>query len=149
MTSGTDAQYRAYLRTDVSIALPEAGWVNAAAATQLLGGTVHVLTAWNPDEERPGTPVNRERNRRLRRRLDEAGADRVLPAIGASPDGDHFEESFAVTGLDRPTALALGREFGQVAIFELTRADQVVVGCDGDWEFSRQHTPAERRRVPP
>lgn len=142
VTSGTEAQHSAYLRTEVSIVLPEARWVNAGEAIRLLGVRVHVLTAWNPGEERPGAPMNRERNRRLRERLDDVDADRVFPAIGASPDGHHFEESFAVTGLDRPTALALGREFGQVAIFELTQTDQIVVGCDGDWELSRSHVPA-------
>lgn len=125
-----------YLQTEVSIALPGAGWVTAAEAVEMLPTPIFVLTAWNAGPERPGLTRNRERNRRLHERLVELGA-RVFPAIGASPDGDHYEESYAATGLDRADALALGREFDQVAVFELTPSRQTVVGCEAQWNLSR------------
>jgi hypothetical protein len=124
-----------YLATEISIALPHHGWTTAAEAIAELPMPVFVLTAWNPDADRPGPTENRARNRLLRDRL----ADRmaiVHPAIGASPGGEHFEESFAVSGLGRDDALALGREFGQVAIFELTASEQTVLACDGSWTSS-------------
>jgi Protein of unknown function (DUF3293) len=95
-----------------------------------------VLTGWNAGVDRPGLGKNREKNRLLRKRLIELGA-RVYPAVGAAPDGDHYEESYAATGLGRDGAAALGREFGQVAVFELNPSRQTVVGCEAPWELSR------------
>jgi len=101
-----------------------------------LAPPVHVLTAWNPGELRPELEANRDRNHRLLDRLTTRGVE-VHPAIGASPDGDHYEESFATTGLDRTAAIDLGREFEQAAVFELTTREQIVVACEGDWGLSR------------
>ena len=70
-------------------------------------------------------------------RLTTQGVE-VHPAIGASPDGDHYEESYATTGLERTAAIDLGREFEQAAVFQLTTREQIVVGCEGDWELSRR-----------
>lgn len=125
-----------YLRTEVAIALPAVGWMSAADAMQHLTAPVHVLTAWNAGTDRPCTELNRGRNRALLDALIARGAE-VLPAIGSSPDGDHHEESYAVTGLARSTAVALASDFGQLAIFELGASTQTVVGCDGTWELSR------------
>src|SRR3954447_2068821 len=91
-----------YLRTEISVALPDEGWVAAADALDGSASPMHVLTAWNPGSERPAVTVNRLHNRLLRAWLGELGVD-VLAAIGASPEGDHFEESFATIGLDRST----------------------------------------------
>jgi hypothetical protein len=125
-----------FLRTEISIALPALGWVSAADAMTQLSPPTHVLTAWNAGADRPGADANRERNRALLARLIAEGAT-VHPAIGSSSAGDHHEESYAVSGLSRSTAIALASEFDQLAIFELTTARQTVVGCDGTWELSR------------
>jgi hypothetical protein len=131
-----DGRRLEYLRTEISIALPGRGWLSAVEAMAQLASPVHVLTAWNPGELRPELEANRDRNRRLLDRLRTQGVE-VHPAIGASPDGDHHEESYAITGLDRTTAIDLGREFEQAAIFQLAKREQIVLGCDGDWELSR------------
>jgi hypothetical protein len=131
-----EAHRELYLRTEVAIALPAVGWMSATDALQHLSAPVHVLTAWNAGTERPGTELNRERNRALLDALIAHGVE-VFPAIGSSPDGDHYEESYAVTGLARSTAVALASDFGQVAIFELGPSTQTVAGCDGTWELSR------------
>ena len=84
--------------------------------------------------------ANRQRNSELADRIVTLGGT-LYPALGASPDDDHFEESYAVIGLERSVALKLGREFAQEAIFEVTPSMQRVLACDGTWEESRLHTP--------
>ncbi|HEY1641609.1 MAG TPA: hypothetical protein VGG35_13025 [Streptosporangiaceae bacterium] len=41
--------------------------------------------------------------------------------------------SVAVCGLDRPSATALGRRYGQDAMVELTPAFRIIVDCDSGW----------------
>jgi hypothetical protein len=120
----------------VSVALPSQCWVDAAEAARVVGSTLHVITAWNPGSLRPRLEENRSRNAELLDRLRRLNCD-VYPAIGASPDGDHHEESYAVAGATMDDVLALGREFGQEAIFEITPERLTVVSCDGSWERSR------------
>jgi Protein of unknown function (DUF3293) len=125
-----------YLSTEISIALPDRGWIGALDAVATLKPPIHVLTAWNPGFRRLGLEENRGRNRRLLERL--SAQDVVIhPAVGASPDGSHYEESYAVVGLQRTVAIELGRELEQAAIFELTYTQQSVFGCDNGREVSR------------
>src|SRR5262249_40065815 len=126
----------AYLRTEVSVALPDKGWVTATEAARGAPTPLYVITAWNPGDARPDAATNRRHNRQLRARLN-AVAIEVYAALGASIDSDHFEESYAVAGLTKSEALALGREFKQAAIFEITSQVLTVLSCDGDWECSR------------
>jgi hypothetical protein len=116
----------AYLRTVVTI--------DGRPAVEMVAGlgTFWVLTAWNPGSERLSDAENAERLRALCARLDELGHT-WLPALGTSPDGTWSEQSVAVPGLDRDTALALGREFAQEAVFEVTTEILRVHGCTGDW----------------
>ena len=120
----------AYLRTVVTVE----GRPAAEAVREI--GTFWVLTAWNPGSEPFSDTENAERHRQLCARLDELGHT-WLPALGASPDGSWSEESVAVPGLDRETALALGREFGQEAVFEVTAENLRVHGCSGDRQIER------------
>ena len=131
----------AYAATVVSIALPGHGWVDAAKAVRTIGRPIHILTAWNPGKSRPGIGVNRGRNRELRIRLSFFTAE-IHCALGASPGGDHYEESYAVTGMSRADALAVGREFEQAAIFEVTADNLAIVSCDGAWERTVTHEPS-------
>ena len=119
-----------YLRTVVAVE----GRPAAKAVRDL--GPFWVLTAWNPGSEPFSDTENAERHWQLCARLDELGHT-WLPALGTSPDGSWSEESVAVPGLDRETALALGREFGQEAVFEVTAEYLRVHGCSADWQFER------------
>ena len=56
-----------------------------------------------------------------------------LPAAGSSPDGGWAEESVAVVGIDRAAARALGREFGQHAVFEVADGLLRVHACFDGW----------------
>ncbi|MBC8484329.1 MAG: DUF3293 domain-containing protein [Actinobacteria bacterium] len=122
----------AYLQTVVTVD----GRPAAEAVHDL--GPFWVLTAWNPGSERLSDAENAERHAALCARLDELGHN-WLPALGTSPDGSWSEQSVAVPGLDRDTALALGREFAQEAVFEATAEALRVHGCDGDWRVERRH----------
>jgi hypothetical protein len=102
-----------------------------------LATPVYVLTAWNPGEERSSEASNGARNIDLWETLVADGRHDVLPAVGRSPDGDHAEESWAVTRISERRARRIGREFGQWAIFKLTLDKQVVVGCDAAWFVER------------
>lgn len=126
---------RLYLRTLVSI--EEGGHlVEAAVSPMAMGQVVHVITAWNPGEARPARHENDAASRRLRQVLVDRG---LAPrrAVGADPDSDHAEESWAVSGLDDQEARAIGASFGQVAVFRISGGTQTVLACDGDWSLSR------------
>ncbi|MGY6629421.1 MAG: DUF3293 domain-containing protein [Wenzhouxiangella sp.] len=74
------------------------------------------ITAWNPFSRETSDTDNESAQQRLAARL-QAQASRVLPAEGRSRRGDwRPESSFLALGIDQPTAIALGREFGQNAI---------------------------------
>jgi hypothetical protein len=63
------------------------------------------------------------------------------PAWGHFPDGSWCERSVAIARIDRPEACALGRRYGQDAIFELVRDDVRVVRCSDDqvvWVSARE-----------
>ena len=124
-----------YLKTIVSI--EELGALVPAGDTSMIEGSVaHVITAWNPGDDRPTHDENVAANERLRVDLVERGLSPVR-AIGADPDSDHFEESWAVVGLSDESARAIGASYGQVAIFRLERGTQIVLACTEDWSLSR------------
>lgn len=74
------------------------------------------ISAVNPRSRRLSERENRRRHRRLKAWLDEAGL-RYLEGAGVDPDGDWPPEpGFLVAGLDRDSAIALGRQFDQNAV---------------------------------
>lgn len=96
----------------------------------------HVITAWNPGDERPTLEANRAADGRLRDRLESAGfAPRRV--VGADPDSEHFEESWLVVGLTDDAARSVGAEFGQVAVFRIAGGQQTVLACSESWSVSR------------
>ncbi|MBU6330499.1 MAG: DUF3293 domain-containing protein, partial [Acidobacteria bacterium] len=129
----------AFLATDVRVEI-DGEWVGAEDAAHVLSRPLFVITAWNPYSEKMSAKANAVANRELRRRLLAMDAT-VRPAIGTDPNSDWSEESFAVEGIGRKKARGLGKEFGHHAIFELTREEQIVLGCTGDWTERRLHGP--------
>lgn len=124
-----------YLRTEVSI--EEGGkLVPARDGVLVASGVVHVITAWNPGDARPSRAENDRADQILAERLENRGCIPVR-AIGADPDSDHFEESWAVVGLSDDEARAIGASFGQVAVFRLSTGVQTVLACFEDWQVSR------------
>lgn len=105
-------------------------WTGPDAVDPGLGWPVHVITAENPFEEVLQDVVNQERTAALRSVLELRGLQ-FQPVVGQSPDGAWREQSFAVAGLTRDEACALGKLFCQRAIFELDAQSLAVVAVDG------------------
>ncbi|MFF9452541.1 DUF3293 domain-containing protein [Streptomyces flaveolus] len=93
------------------------------------GAAVHVITAWNPRGRTASDDANACAHRVL---LDEVRHRGLTswPAVGGDPSGTHQEESVAVTGLSDTAARALGRHFGQDAVFAWTPRAWRVLACE-------------------
>lgn len=92
-------------------------------------GTVHLITAWNPQSSVHSPEENLRFATELKAVLD--GLDRdCWPSVGRSHEGTWSEEGWCVAGLDRPQACDLGLRFGQDAVFEITEDSVLVVWCD-------------------
>lgn len=135
-----EARRIAYLQTEITVTDPDRGPISAREAAEL-HGPLWVLTGDNPYSVRLTDKQNCHRHRELVRRLDEEGQPYLVSA-GSSPRGDWIERSVALPRTGRRRALALGREMDQNAVFKITGAAQVVVGCRGRWQRSRPHTTA-------
>jgi hypothetical protein len=99
-------------------------------------GTLHVITAWNPGDERPEREVNDSANEALRADLAQRG-HAPMRALGKDPNSDHAEESWAVAGFNDRDARELGAKYRQVAVFRITDTRQTVLGCFAEWEVGR------------
>ena len=74
------------------------------------------LTAWNPYSRAASPDFNDAANERLRARCRQGGWS-VLEGHGVYPEGGWpAESSLLVLGMDRDSAIAVGREFEQNAI---------------------------------
>ncbi len=111
-------------------------WVTSLDAGSRLGGRLHVITAWNPGDDRPTREENEKANSELLNRLSAMGLHPVR-ALGADPDSDHAEESWAVVGLSDDQVRVLGAEFGQIAVFRLAAGVLTVLACFETWKRSR------------
>jgi hypothetical protein len=123
-----------YLPTIVTVEWRGA-WRAAGAVAAALG-PLHVITAWNPGDERPSMEENGRRNALLHADLVALGLD-PHPALGSDPRSTHAESSWAVTGISDADACALGAKYGQVAVFRITADTQTVLGCFAPWSVSR------------
>jgi hypothetical protein len=110
-------------------------WRPAHEVTAKLG-TLHVLTAWNPGDERPEREVNDSANEALRADLAQRGLA-PMRALGKDPNSDHAEESWSVAGFTDHDARELGAKYRQVAVFRITATRQTVLGCFAEWEVGR------------
>ena len=124
-----------YLKTVITVQI-DGEWVTSLDAGNRLGGRWHVITAWNPGDDRPTREENEKANGELLACLSAMGLHPVR-ALGADPDSEHAEESWAVVGLSDKQARTLGAEFGQVAVFRLAGGVQTVLACFETWERSR------------
>lgn len=110
------------------------------------GRTVYVITAFNPAGKVAPKEANEVAQQRLTSKLEEIGAT-YLPAAGGNLEWTHVEPSLAVIGMSQEDARALGREFGQDAIFGWSPTTLTVLSCDTDkvhhtgWDVLRD--PAE------
>jgi hypothetical protein len=94
--------------------------------------TVHVLTAWDPGDARPGAEANRAQQAALEAELENLAPDELWDAVGVDPESGHREEGVAVRGLALDAVLDLGARYGQDAVFEWTPGGWAIVACRGD-----------------
>lgn len=132
---GDDGDAWVYLATQITITV-EGDQLTAAQAVERLGAPLHLVTAWNPGGERPSEQTNDQNNLLLKETLVKH-TNQIWLAVGRDSDSPHFEECFAFAGVDRATAIAIGEEYRQVAIFELTETLQIVLSCDNTWGVER------------
>ena len=128
-----DAQW--YLPTVVTVCV-DGVWMSGFDFCASRGVQIHVLTAWNPGDERPNIEINEAWNEQLRAEISARGLE-AIEALGSDPNSTHAEKSWAVVGMTDETAIELGRKYGQVAVFLITRARQWVLGCLTEWEVGR------------
>ena len=128
-----DAQW--YLPTLVT-ACVDGIWMSGFDFCASRGVQIHVITAWNPGDERPSSEVNDAQNNQLLVDISAMGLE-ALEALGSDPNSTHAEKSWAVIGLTDKIAIELGRKYGQVAVFRITESHQSVLGCLSEWEVSR------------
>ena len=123
-----------YLATIVTI--DDHGASRSAHEVAARLGTLHVLTAWNPGDERPAREVNDRANEALRADLARRGRA-PMRALGSDPNTPHAAASWAVAGFNDRDAHELGAKYRQVAVFRITAARQTVLGCFAEWEVGR------------
>ena len=97
-------------------------------------GAVHVMTAWDPPDERPGIEVNRRRQAALElelRTLEAATPVSTWAASGFDPATGYRDEGVAVSGMSEAAARALAARYRQEAIFSWTPREWAIVACTG------------------
>lgn len=124
-----------YLKTELRWGGPD-GVILRRSDPDLAGVVAHVITAWNPGDERPTSEVNDRADERLRLCLD-SNAHAPQRVVGSDPDSGHYEESWLVTGLTDEDARSIGARFGQVAVFRIANNVQTVLACSESWSVSR------------
>lgn len=129
-----------YLATEVTV--QENGmWMSAFDYCLKNDALIHVLTAWNPGDDRFDAAQNAERNQQLMTDLQALNCH-VLPARGSDPESDYYEDSWVAIGLSDELAIDLGRKYEQVAIFRIDSSRQRVLGCFDTWEVNRDNPMA-------
>jgi hypothetical protein len=95
-------------------------------------GPVHVMTAWDPGDQRPGVETNRRRQAALDdelRALAESAPIWTWAASGYDPATGYRDEGVAVSGLREAAARALAARYGQEAIFSWSPQEWAIVAC--------------------
>ncbi len=84
-----------------------------------------IITAWNPLGQRAGDEDNQKANASLEARLKDCQLSR-FPVTGFCQD--HSEDGFGIT-CSRDEAIALGKEFRQDAIYQISNNQVILVDC--------------------
>lgn len=106
-----------YLSTFFLAEVPSGGWPQH----------FHIITAHNPGII-VGVEINVKADEELCKELNLVGSS-CFRITGCSPDLKHQEQGWGVAGLSEERAIAIGRQYGQNAIFEVTAGVLSVIGC--------------------
>lgn len=127
------AQYRQAV-VDIELGLhvlrvtPETPGLTAGVYPGPPGSTIHVVTAFNPAGRIAPDLDNDRVQLQLVAELERRGLT-WWPASGGDPRGTHTERSAAVLGLDDQSARALGRRYGQDAVFAWDARSRRLLAC--------------------
>lgn len=140
--SSLPEKWSAYLATAIEITDQSGKLViltgSKAITTWTFDEPCWVITAWNPDGRVVTPTENADANLLLEADL-RALESRFVPATGRAVDGSpHHEDGYLVLGIDRPTALGLGRRFQQDAVFEISAELFTLITSDGAQSATRQ-----------
>ncbi|RYD60475.1 MAG: DUF3293 domain-containing protein [Verrucomicrobiaceae bacterium] len=92
-----------------------------------------VVTAWNPDGNVLSPEENELHGRDLSERLNTLGLVH-FPVTGYDPASPHGEPGFGIS-CDSGTAISLGKEFSQIAIFVIRSGMVHLVSCGDGRDF--------------
>jgi hypothetical protein len=106
-----------YLTTVFLASAPDGGWPHH----------FHIITACNPGKMM-SDDANARADEELSKELNLAGT-LSFRITGFSPDLSHQEPSWGISGLSKEKALAIGKRYGQNAIFEVVFDVLSVIGC--------------------
>ncbi|MFF1810752.1 DUF3293 domain-containing protein [Streptomyces sp. NPDC058251] len=135
--SAEPAQWANYQRAVVDVAFPAHGIRVMPDPSGSASGlpypldsahTIHIVTAFNPRGRSTTVRANLRAQHELLRTLGLRGLQ-WWPAVGGDAAGTHAEISAAVVGMDDAQARALGRRFGQDAVFAWSPASWRLLGC--------------------
>ncbi|MFE7391821.1 DUF3293 domain-containing protein [Streptomyces sp. NPDC057582] len=90
--------------------------------------TIHIVTAFNPGGRNATVRANLRAQHELLQSIGRRGLE-WWPAVGGDWAGTHAEISAAVIGMDDAQARALGRRFGQDAVFAWSSASWRLLAC--------------------
>jgi hypothetical protein len=88
----------------------------------------HIITAFNPKKILP-EPENLAADTLLRTQLEQEQIVHFRIS-GCSADLAHQEASWAIVGISLETAIVIGRQHGQYALFDVRDGEVFVVSCD-------------------
>lgn len=142
--------WEAFSRAVVRIDLPEGSKILRPAGSSKRSASpndafpfdapVHIVTAYNPN----GIIADDEENRTAHARLTQAVSTmRCYSTVGSAEDGSFAEPGVAIADIDLSTALDLGREFGQAAIYCWTSDALTIVGINQRVEHESAWTLAD------
>ncbi|MGW7258705.1 DUF3293 domain-containing protein [Streptomyces sp. NPDC054834] len=152
MSMAETPQWAHYQQAVVDVELPE-GTVRVAPAPRAVtvgsfpaphGESIHVVTAHNPGGRRASRLENDRAHLELLGQLRRRGL-RWWPAVGGDVEGRHAEESAAIVGLSDQEACALGRQFGQDAVFAWSETTWRLLSCFEAEEAPTRGWQATRR----
>ncbi|MEU9240340.1 DUF3293 domain-containing protein [Streptomyces sp. NPDC048385] len=135
--SAQSTEWPHYLRAVVDIAFPAhsvrvtpgAGDGVAGLPYPLDGAhAIHIVTAFNPRGRHATARANLRAQHELLHSIGLLGLP-WWPAVGGDPAGTHAEISAAVVGMNDAQARALGRRFGQDAVFAWSPASWRLLAC--------------------
>ncbi len=119
---------RLWGRATLEVSTP-AGPVHPRVLATELAGPVWMVTGFNPGGTQGDVAHNDAANAALRSALDGANVS-YAEAVGSDPNSAWREPGFCLWGIEREDAVAFGRSFGQLAVYEVTSEGVSVVWCE-------------------